>query len=79
MTAGKSCGVCKIVGFLVAIGAINWGLAGIFHVDLVAKLLGEMTGPARVVYGIIGVAGVLKLLSCFKCCPCQRDGSCGKT
>ena len=74
MTGGKSCVVCKIVGLLVAIGAINWGLVGIFQVDLVAKLLGEMSGPARVVYGIIGVAGVLKVLSLFKCCPCQKDG-----
>ena len=74
MTGGKSCGVCKIVGLLVAIGAINWGLVGIFQVDLVARVLGEMTPPARVVYGLIGVAGLLKLLSLVKCCPCQREG-----
>ena len=72
MTGGKSCTGCKIVGLLVAIGAINWGLVGIFQVDLVAKLLGDMTGPARVVYGLIGVAGVLKLLSLCACCPCQK-------
>ena len=74
MTGGKSCGVCKIVGLLVAIGAINWGLVGIFQVDLVTRVLGEMTTPARVVYGLIGVAGLLKLLSLVKCCPCQREG-----
>ena len=80
MMSGKDCcGVCKIIGLLVAIGAINWGLVGIFHVDLVAKLLGDMTGAARAVYGLIGVAGVLKVLSIFKCCPCQREGgSCEK-
>jgi len=80
MTGGKSCcGVCQIVGILVAIGAINWGLLGIFQIDLVARLLGNMTTGARVVYGLIGVAGLLKILSIFKCCPCQRDGgSCGK-
>ncbi len=80
MTSGKSCcGVCKIVGILVAIGAINWGLVGIFQIDLVARFLGNMTTGARVVYGLIGVAGLLKILSIFKCCPCQRDGgSCGK-
>ncbi len=75
MTGGASCGVCKLVGLLVAIGAINWGLVGIFHVDLVARLLGEMSTPTRAVYGLIGVAGVLKVLSLFKCCPCQK-GSC---
>ena len=74
MTSGKSCVVCKIVGLLVGIGALNWGLVGIFQVDLVAKLLGEMSGPSRVVYGLIGVAGLLKLISLIKCCPCQREG-----
>ena len=67
--------MCKVVGLLVVLGALNWGLYGVFGVDLVARLLGEMTTGARVVYGVIGVAGVLKLLSIFKCCPCQK-GSC---
>ena len=74
MTGGKSCAVCKGVGILVALGALNWGLVGIFRVDLVANLLGEMSTATRAVYGIIGVAGVLKVLSLFKCCPCQREG-----
>ena len=73
MTGGKSCVVCKIAGLLAIIGAINWGLVGIFQVDLVAKLLGEMTAPARIVYGLVGVGGVMSLLSCLKCCPCQRQ------
>ena len=74
MTGGKNCGICKIVGLLVGIGALNWGLVGIFQVDLVANVLGEMTTPARVVYGLIGVAGLLKLISLVKCCPCQKEG-----
>lgn len=74
MTGGKSCAVCKIVGVVVALGALNWGLVGIFQIDLVAKLLGDMTGPARAIYGLIGIAGALKLLSLAKCCPCQREG-----
>ncbi len=72
MTGGKDCcGVCKIVGLVVAVGALNWGLVGLFQVDLVAKLLGMGTA-ARAVYILIGVAGVLKLLSFFKACPCQK-------
>ena len=74
MTGGKSCAVCQVIGILVAIGALNWGLVGLLQVDLVAKLLGDMTGAARAVYTIIGIAGVLKVLSFFKCCPCQREG-----
>ncbi len=77
MTGGKSCGICKVVGVLVGLGALNWGLAGVFQIDLVARLLGEATMPAKVVYGLIGVAGLLKLVSLVKCCPCQ-GGSCEK-
>ena len=75
MKGGKGyCTVCKLVGLLVGIGAVNWGLVGAFHRDLVAKFLGDMTTSARAVYVLIGVAGVLKLLSLVKCCPCQKGG-----
>ncbi|MBI3318409.1 MAG: DUF378 domain-containing protein [Candidatus Omnitrophica bacterium] len=77
MTSGKSCGVCKVVGILVGIGALNWGLLAFFQLDLVAKLLGDMTGPAKAVYGAIGIAGALKLISLVKCCPACSKGSCG--
>ena len=72
--SGKGCGVCKIVGILVALGAINWGLYGLFNLDLVERTLGMMTPGAKIVYGLIGVAGILKVLSLFKCCPCQKGG-----
>ena len=75
MTGGKSCGICKIVGLLVGIGALNWGLVALFQLDLVAKLLGPMTTAAKAVYILIGLAGLLKLISLVKCCPCQK-GSC---
>lgn len=77
MTGGKKCGVCAVVGVLVGLGALNWGLVGVFQVDLVERLLGYMTMPARIVYGIIGLAGLLKLISLVKCCPaCAPKGSC---
>lgn len=72
MSGGKCCGVCKIVGLLVGIGALNWGLVGVFGIDLVERLLGMMTMPARIVYGIIGLAGLMKLISLVKACPCCK-------
>ena len=81
MTGQKCCCVCKFFGLIVAIGAINWGLYGVLGIDLVAKALGEMTTGAKVVYGVIGVAGVLKLLSCFvkfPCCVKAEGESCKK-
>jgi len=76
MTGGGSCAVCKLVCALVTIGALNWGLVGIFQVDLVAALLGPMSTASRAVYGLIGVAGLLSILAWFKLCPCQK-GRCG--
>ena len=71
MTEGKKrCVVCQIVAVLAGVGALNWGLVGLFGVDLVARLLGEMTGVSRAVYILIGVAGGLTLVSLVKCCPC---------
>ena len=75
MKDGKYCAICKVVGLLVGIGALNWGLIGLWRMDLVAKLLGDMTKPARIVYILIGLAGLLKLISLVKCCPCTK-GSC---
>jgi uncharacterized protein len=71
----SKCPVCKICGLLVLIGAINWGFVGAFEFDLVATLLGPMSTASRVVYGLIGVSGVLGLVACIKGCPkCCMSG-----
>jgi len=75
MTGTKSCAVCKLVGLLVGVGALNWGLIGAFQVDVVAQAFGQMTPVTRAIYSLIGIAGILKLVSLVKCCPCQK-GSC---
>lgn len=43
---------------LVIIGAVNWGLIGFFQFDLVAALFGYMTGLTRVIYALVGIAGL---------------------
>ena len=51
-----------IAAALVIIGALNWGLAGAFHLDLVASLFGmkfgETSALSSVVYSLVGLAGV---------------------
>ena len=50
----------KLVSYLlVIIGAINWGFVGWFNIDLVAKLLGDMTIWSRAIYAIVGVAALV--------------------
>ena len=51
---------------LVVVGALNWGLVGILDFDLVATLFGEMSTVSRVVYSVVGVAGLWTILSKFK-------------
>ena len=76
MTNKKCCVVCKILGLLVVIGAINWGLVGAFHYNLVESLLGGHLKVIRIVYVLVGIAGLGKLISCIKPCPCcKTDGA----
>lgn len=42
---------------LAIIGALNWGLVGLFRFNLVAWLFGDMTVASRIVYVIVGIAG----------------------
>ena len=49
---------------LVIIGAINWGLIGIFKLDLVNLLFGNMTWISRIIYTLVGLSG-LYLLSLY--------------
>lgn len=51
---------------LVLIGAINWGLVGLMDIDLVAMLFGEMTVMSRIVYSIVGISGIILLLTTYK-------------
>ena len=47
-----------IVLVLVIIGALNWGLIALFKFDLVAWAFGTMTVLSRIVYGLVGLAGL---------------------
>ena len=49
----------KIALLLVIIGAVNWGLIGIFQFDLVASILGGQAAVvSRIIYTLVGAAGM---------------------
>lgn len=50
---------------LTFIGALNWGLVGLFGFDLVAWIFGPATVASNVVYSIIGFAALLWLIWLF--------------
>ena len=70
----KKCPVCKVAVLLAGIGALNWLLVAFFNLNLVTRLLGDMTAASKVVYALVGVSGLLLLISLVKCCPCQKNG-----
>ncbi len=62
----KSLNVIALI--LVLIGALNWGLVGFFQFDLVSCLFGgSSTFLSRLVYCVVGLAGVWGLSFLTKC------------
>lgn len=57
--------VQKTALIFTLVGAINWGLIGLFSFDLVAFLFGDMTLLSRVVYTIVGICGIINLVLLF--------------
>lgn len=57
----------KISCILVIIGALNWGLYGLLNLDLVHAIFGgQLQLIARVIYILVGVAGIDILLFIIK-------------
>jgi len=56
--------ICLI---LAVVGALNWGLVGLFKFDLVATITGaggygEVNALSRIVYVLVAIAGVIALI-----------------
>ena len=48
---------------LVIVGAVNWGLVGLFQFDLVAALFGgQQAALSRIIYSLVGLAGLYQLV-----------------
>jgi uncharacterized membrane protein YuzA (DUF378 family) len=57
----------RIALVLTIIGAINWGLIGFFQFDLVASIFGgQSSALSRIIYGLVGIAGLVNLGLLFK-------------
>lgn len=52
----------KICLILVIVGALNWGLVGLFEFDLVASLFGGADKiVSRVIYSLIALSGIINI------------------
>ena len=55
---------------LVIVGALNWGMIGLFQFDLIASIFGGVGSTvARVLYTLVGLAGIWGITLLFR-----RDG-----
>ena len=50
---------------LVIIGALNWGLIGLFNFNLVDTIFGVMSAFSRIIYTLVGISGIWSLKFLF--------------
>ena len=64
--------VDRIALILGIIGALNWGIVGLFRFDCVAFLFGGQTGAiSRVIYALLGLAGLWCITMLFREDPAE--------
>jgi len=51
----------RVLGLIIALAAVNWGLVGLFNVNVVETLLGVNSMLTRIVYILVGLAGLYKV------------------
>lgn len=50
----------QLVGWVLVVGAVNWGLVGLLNLNVVEAVLGAGSLLTKVVYLLVGLAGVYK-------------------
>lgn len=60
---------------LVIVGGINWGLVGVFNVDLVALIFGAMSLVSKIIYILVGLSAINMIFIASKC-KCCVGGTC---
>ena len=50
---------------LVLLGALNWGLVGLFGFDLFAYLFGIMTPVTRILYALVGLSALVSAVTMY--------------
>lgn len=57
-----------IVLALIVIGAINWGLVGLFNFNLVTFIFAKATVVSRIIFTLVGIAGLWSLTFFARLC-----------
>lgn len=56
----------KISVVLVLIGAINWGIIGLFNYDVIAAIFQNGSLISRIIYTLVGLCGIIVIITIFK-------------
>ena len=51
----------KVCLVITIIGALNWGLIGLFDFNLVESLFGAETMIPRIIYTLVGISGLINI------------------
>ena len=73
MKGGAMCTLHKIAFILLFVGGVNWGLVGLFDLDLVQSIFGGAPLVADIVYVLVGLSALFMLLK-KKCKACHVSG-----
>ena len=64
----QACGLCKVVGVIAILGALNWGFIGIANVNFVEQILGPASRWAYILFGLSGLALSVSYLTVCPAC-----------
>ena len=56
----------RIALILVTVGALNWGSIGLFKFDIVSAVFGAESMVTRVIFTLVGIAGLWAISVLFK-------------
>ena len=62
---------------LVIVGALNWGLVGLFNFNLVSALFGDKTTMSKIIYVLVGIAGLYTIFLLAKVIPAAAGSYAG--
>ena len=52
---------------LLVIGGLNWGLYGLFNLDVISAIFGEFSALSRIIYVVIGLSAVYRVVQWLGC------------
>ena len=65
---------------IIVIGGLNWGLYGLYQLNIISMIFGGFSMIARVVYIIVGIAAIyaiVRALLCHKKCASECSTTSG--